>query len=89
MSDLPTDRLQEEHSGVDLFGPFYIKERRSILKRYGVIFTCLSCRAVHLESAASLNINSFVNALRRFLARRGPIVQALFRLRFKYNWSKE
>ena len=79
MSDLPTDCLQEEppftYSGVDLFGPFYIKERRSILKRYGVIFTCLSCRAVHLESAASLDSNSFVNALRRFLARRGPIVQ--------------
>ena len=79
MSDLPTDHLQEEppftYSGVDLFGPFYIKERRSILKRYGVIFKCLSCRAVHLESVASLDTNSFVNALRRFLARHSPIVQ--------------
>ena len=79
MSDLPIDRLQEEppftYTGVDLFGPLYIKERRSVLKRYGVIFTCLSCRAVHLESANSLETDSFINALRRFLARRGPVFQ--------------
>ena len=79
MSDLPTDRLQEEppftYSGVGLFGPFYIKGRRSILKRYGVMFTTLSCRAVHLESTASLDTNFFDNALRRFLAHHGSIIQ--------------
>ncbi|XP_077967757.1 uncharacterized protein LOC144421985 [Styela clava] len=79
MSDLPEDRVNEaalfDYSSVDVFGPFEIKERRSILKRYGIIFTCLSSRAVHLESANSLDTDSFLNTLRRFLARRGTIKQ--------------
>ena len=40
-------------------------------KRYGVLFTCLIMRAVHIEVAHSLDTSSFINALRRFIARRG------------------
>ena len=61
------------YCGVDYFGPFYIKERRKELKRYGALFTCLSSRAVHIETANSLETDSFLNALRRFIARRGPV----------------
>ena len=43
------------------------------LKRYGVLFTCLNSRAIHLESANSLETDSILNALRRFIARRGPV----------------
>jgi hypothetical protein len=43
------------------------------MKRYGVLFTRLASRAIHLEVAKSLETDSFFNALRRFLARRGPI----------------
>ena len=79
MANLPYERLAEEppftYCGVDLFGPFNIKERRSVLKRYGVLFTCFSSRAIHLETANSLDTSSFLNALRRFLGRRGPIQQ--------------
>ena len=77
MGDLPSDRVESSppftHTGVDLFGPFYIKIRRSIVKRYGVMFTCLSCRAVHLESVDSLETDSFIMALRRFISRRGDV----------------
>ncbi|XP_071941177.1 uncharacterized protein [Antedon mediterranea] len=79
MADLPIDRLSESppftYCGVDLFGPFIIKERRSRVKRYGVLFTCMASRAIHLESVNSLETNSFINALRRFLSIRGPVYQ--------------
>jgi len=79
MSDLPKDRLEPSppftYCAVDYFGPFYIKERRSVLKRYGVVFTCMASRAVHLETANSMDTDSFINALRRFIAVRGPIRQ--------------
>ena len=77
MADLPADRVQSSppftFCGVDLFGPFLIREGRKELKRWGCIFTCLSSRAVHLEVVNSLSSSSFINALRRFIAIRGPI----------------
>lgn len=79
MADLPEGRVSCEppfsYCGVDLFGPFYVKEGRKELKRYGVVFTCLSSRATHLEVASSMNTDSFINAFRRFVARRGPVRQ--------------
>jgi hypothetical protein len=79
MADLPIDRVDPSppftYAAVDYFGPWIIKERRKELKRYGVLFTCLASRAVHLEIAHSLSTDSFINALRRFVCRRGPVRQ--------------
>ena len=58
---------------MDVFGPFYIKEGRKELKRWGLIFTCLSSRAIHLETLNSMTTDSFLNALRRFISRRGKV----------------
>ena len=59
--------------GVDYFGPFHVKRGRSIVKRYSVIFTCLAFRAVLFVVAQSLDTDSFLLALRRFIARRGQV----------------
>ncbi|XP_071948930.1 uncharacterized protein [Antedon mediterranea] len=79
MSDLPADRVKSTppftNIGVDCFGPFYVRQGRSSVKRYGIIFTCLTVRAVHLELSSSLDTTSFINALRRFIARRGTPVE--------------
>ncbi|XP_068229450.1 uncharacterized protein [Palaemon carinicauda] len=77
MADLPLERVIPAapftHTGVDFFGPQEVKEGRQIRKRYGVLFTCLSTRAIHIETANSLDTTSFINALRRFVARRGNV----------------
>ncbi|XP_077971383.1 uncharacterized protein LOC144425718 [Styela clava] len=79
MADLPKDRFNLDspftYCGMDIFGHFFIKEKRSMLKRWVILFICLSSRAVHLESLNSMSTDSFINALRRFTARRGPVKQ--------------
>ncbi len=78
MASLPEDRLLPDkppftNVGVDYFGPFDVKRGRSTVKRYGVLFTCLTIRAVHIEVADSLDTDSCINALRRFISRRGQV----------------
>ena len=79
MSDLPPERLTPSppftYTGMDVFGPFYIKEGRKELKRWGLIFTCLASRAIHLETLNAMTTDSFLNALRRFISRRGKVRQ--------------
>ncbi len=76
MSDLPATRLQlykpAFHScGVDCFGPLLVKIGRRTEKRWGILFKCLTSRAIHLDLLPSMSTDSFLMALRRFIARRG------------------
>ena len=110
MADLPKERLTPNMPneppftttvGVDYFGPFEVKINRSMVKRYGVIFMCLSTRAIHLEKAHSLDTVSCINAIMRFVARRGQVQKMIFdngtnlvgaekELRIEINkWNKE
>jgi len=71
---LPQDRISDskvfETTGIDLAGPLFLKEGK---KAYIVLFTCAVYRALHLEIVLSLSTDSFLNALRRFIARRGRV----------------
>ena len=77
MADLPDKRYVKAasftYSGVNMFRPILIRERRSDLKRYLALITCFSSRAVHIEITNTIDADSFVMALRRFFARRGSV----------------
>ena len=59
MADLPKERLSQEspftYCGNDMFGPILMKEGGKEMKRYGCLFTCLSSRAIYIESTNSLS----------------------------------
>ena len=61
------------NTGVDYFGPFIALNGRKTEKRYGVVFTCATTRAIHLEVSYDMTTNSFINTIRRFMSRRGNI----------------
>ena len=77
MPDLPERRLAPftppfYYMCCDYFGPCHVKVgRNKTAKYYGVIFTCLNTRAVHLELAVDYSTMEFIQVLRRFLAVRG------------------
>lgn len=76
MADLAASRVTPYEPpfirvGVDYFGPFMVKRGRSAVKRYSCVFTCLATRAIHVEVSHTLDTNSFINAMERFIARRG------------------
>ena len=84
MADLPVERLTPAPPftfvGLDVFGPWQVITRKTRggtanSKRWAVIFTCLTVRAIHIELVESMDTSSFINALRRFFAVRGPAAQ--------------
>lgn len=84
MAELPHERLQSDppfsYVGLDVFGPWEVTARRTRggqanSKRWAVLFTCMCTRAVHIEVIEEMSFSSFINALRRFFAIRGPAKQ--------------
>ena len=76
MAPLPTARVTQglppfSSVGVDYFGPLNVKYRRGTAKRYGCVFSCMSTRAIHIEVSSDLSTDSFVQAVTRFVSRRG------------------
>lgn len=69
---LPADRLREavvfEIVGIDFAGPIYLKNNQ---KAWICLYTCAVYRAIHLELVTSLSTDAFLQAFRRFIARRG------------------
>ena len=84
MGNSPSDRTKMRNKpfskvGVDNFVPVIVKlskrtrSKAAKAKRWGVIFTCLNTRVVHLELAGDLTTDSFLLSLRRFISRRGEV----------------
>lgn len=79
MGDLPATRVTPSRpfsiTGIDYAGPIIIKNGhgRTIktLKSYVAIFVCFATKAVHIELVCDCSSSTFLNALKRFIARRG------------------
>lgn len=79
MADLPSERVDPSppftYCGMDCFGPFFTKQGRKVNKRYGLLFTCLCCRAIHIEMVNDMSADAFINGLRCFVSIRGAVRQ--------------
>nr|XP_054772117.1 uncharacterized protein LOC129280088 [Lytechinus pictus] len=77
MSELPAERMMPftppfYATSCDYFGPIPVRIWcNKTAKYYGIIFTCLNTRSVHLEVARDCSTMKFLQALRRFFAVRG------------------
>lgn len=69
MSDLPEDRIIPGSAftsvGIDVFGT---RGGVANSQRWGLMFTCLTSRAAHIEVIEEMSSSCFINALRRFLS---------------------
>ena len=75
MSLLPVVRIEDNvmpftNTGVVYFGPFSIKLFRRTVKTWICLFTCFSVRAVHMEIVQSLDTQSCLDGVHRFITRR-------------------
>jgi hypothetical protein len=82
MAPLPVERLDIcipfKTSGADVFGPFsVVPGGRARMKRWVFFFTCMACRAVHLEPLKDMSAQTTINAIIRFQARR-PGIRTIF-----------
>ena len=73
-----TTRTPISSVGVDCFGPWTVVTRRTRggvanNKRWTVLLTRMSSRAIHIEVIEELSASSFINALRRFVSIRGKV----------------
>ena len=67
MADLPSFRVTAVNKpfkfcGTDYFGPIMYKQKRSLCKAGGLLFTCQCTRCVYEEIVTGLDLNNFILA---------------------------
>jgi len=90
MPPWPKERVVQsipfEYTGLDYFGPLYIKSYLNVTSEGGApatkkvwvcLFTCFVVRAVHIELIEDMSAEEFLFCFRRFIARRGVPKQIL------------
>lgn len=75
LSSFPESRVTKatpfSSTGLDYFGPVYVKNCGQVQKIWVCLFTCFVTRAVHLEVVFDMSTEQFLMAFRRFIAQRG------------------
>ncbi|XP_057305456.1 uncharacterized protein LOC130642387 [Hydractinia symbiolongicarpus] len=77
------------NTGLDYFGPLYIKQGKDQQKSWVCLFTCITTRALHLELVDGMSAEHFLLALRRFIARRGKPNQIVLDNASQFKAAKE
>ena len=71
----PAERTEEatpfSHTGLDYFGPVYVKSDNQPAKAWVCLFTCLKIRAVHLEYVPDMTTSEFLGAFHHFISHQG------------------
>ena len=78
MSDLPESRLTlcyKPYKFCELynFEPYLFREVRSERKTWGLLFTCLCTRCLHVKVVTGLDLNSFLHAFSCFTSLRRSV----------------
>ena len=78
LSDLPSFRVTRANKpfqigGTDFLRPIMYRQGRSDCKAWGLLFTCLSTRCLHVEIISGLDLNNFLLAFSRFTNLRGSV----------------
>ena len=83
MGDLPAFRTEMSPAfttvAMDLFGPWEIKDDiikrgpRKIRKIWGIVYTCMSTRAVYIDVSIDYSTESVLHTVRRLMAFRGDV----------------
>ncbi|XP_071123445.1 uncharacterized protein [Mytilus edulis] len=75
MPPLPKKRVNESapftYTGVDYFGPIFVKSDTGCKKVWVCLYTCLVVRAIHMELMQDISAEEFLLGFRRFIARWG------------------
>ena len=71
MPQIPTERVSTSapftYTGLDYFGPLFIKTKRETQKVLVCLYTCLVTRAIHLELMYDVTTQQFLLGFRRFI----------------------
>ena len=78
MADLPECRVTATNKPfkfceVDYLGPFTFRQNWSDCKAWGLLFTCLCTRCIHVELVTGLDLNKFLLAFSRFVNLHGAV----------------
>lgn len=64
-------------TGIDCFGPIQIRVGRRNEKRWGILYKCLTTRAVYIDLLSRFDSDSFLTSLCHFVSRRGKPLEIL------------
>ena len=93
MAPWPTSKVIRSkvftNTGLDYFGPLYIRQGKDRVKVWVCLFTCITVRAMHLELVEGMTVEQFLLTFCRFIARRGKPDQIILEYAPNFKATKK